>query len=397
MGFFDLVPLAPPDPILGLTSAFLSDKRALKVNLGVGLYKETNLQTPVLVSVKMAEKILLQEEKSKEYLPISGDELFLEHTGELVFGKTLWSGAKGCISSFQSLGGTGALSIGATFLREVTPGLLYISNPTWQNHKGIFGDARFEVKNYPYYDSITHQLCYEAMLFFLNSLAEESVVVLHAACHNPTGADLNENQWKEIAEICMKKKLIPFFDSAYQGFGRSLEKDVFAIRYFLEKGLEIVVATSYSKNFSFYGERMGALFIVSASDKVAKAVTSRVKQIIRTRYSNPPMHGAKIIRHILGDAELRGLWQGELEAMRGRIFQMRLQLAQELTKTIQTVDFRYLHERFGMFCFSNLKKAQVDRLIAEYGIYMTSDGRMNVCGLNPDNLDYVVRSIGAIL
>lgn len=379
MSFFEKIPLAPPDPILGLTLAFQEDTRSTKVNLGAGIYKTADLRTPVLSCVKSAESVLLDTEKSKEYLPIEGDHLFIDRIGELIFGDALWEER---IAGFQTVGGTGALKIGGTFLKEEADKPIWLSVPTWPNHRAVFLSCGLKVDHYPYYK------VFEKMIDCLESMQPGSIVVLHASCHNPTGWDLNLEQWKTVLALFKQKKLIPFFDCAYQGFGRGFEEDVEAIRLFAREGLEMLVAVSSAKNFSLYGERVGALFIVAESTKIAEHISSRVKQIIRTTYSSPPMHGAKIVAHILSTSSLRKSWEEELNDMRQRINSLRFSLCERLGE-----EFSHLKSGLGMFAFTGLDKSGVDRLKTEYGIYMPSDGRINVCGLNQDNLDYVVDAI----
>lgn len=393
MSFFQQVPLAPADPILGLTAAFAKDPRPNKVNLGVGLYKGEDLMSPILSCVKSAEKDLMLLEKSKEYAPIEGDYQFIGKIGELVFGSPYWDREYPRIAGFQTVGGTGALRIGASFLRQEIDPPVFISHPTWPNHRGVFQAAGLKVENYPYYDVGRHALRFDLMKEFLLSLPTGSLILLHASCHNPTGCDLNREQWLELAELCQKKGFFPFFDCAYQGFGKGLIEDVQSIRLFAEKGIEMAVAFSLSKNFSLYGERVGALFILTDSSETAQKVTSRVKQVIRTLYSNPPIHGARIAAHVLSTPELRALWERQLREMCERIRSMRHQLVVRLKEKSHSNEFNHLEDCNGMFCYSGLTPDQVVRIIADYGVYMTNDGRINVCGLNRENLDYVAESI----
>ena len=397
MSFFDRVPLAPPDSILGLTATFLKDPRKNKVNLGVGLYKTEDLRTPVLESVKAAEEALLKSENTKEYLPIDGDPLFLEKMGELVFGEAKWSKEKERIAAAQTVGGTCALKIGGAFLKEEAESPIWISTPTWPNHRSIFLSCGLAIENYNYYDAKSHRVDFNKMVACFEKLPEKTIVLLHASCHNPTGCDLSLDEWKTLCHLFKAKKLIPFFDFAYQGFGRGLSEDAEAVHYFLNQGVEMLVAVSSAKNFSLYGERAGCLFIVSESAKIAEHILSRVKQIIRTIYSNPPMHGAKIIAHILSTPFLRKKWEGELDEMRTRINQMRASLFERLEAQGKGEAFSQISRGRGMFGFTGLSKTQVERMIAEYGIYMTTDGRINVCGLNMSNVDYVVDAILAVI
>jgi aspartate/tyrosine/aromatic aminotransferase len=396
MGFFGHVGLAPPDSILGLTDAFQKDKRKNKINLGVGLYKSERLNTPVLASVKMAEKKLLDDEETKEYLSIEGDTQYLEHMGMLVFGKEKWIQEKNRIASFQTVGGTGALKMGGVFLKEELPNPVWISNPTWLNHRGIFLSCGLPVQYYPYYRT-DHQLDFQQMLACFEEVPDRSIIILHASCHNPTGCDLSLNQWVQLGDLFQRKKLVPFFDLAYQGLGRSLDDDAEAIRYFLCQGIEMLIAVSNAKNFALYGERAGCLFIVSQSQSIAEHILSRVKQVIRTTYSNPPMHGAKIVAQILSVPSLRKAWEQELQEMRERIIQTREGLFQSLAEQGKVHEFEHLTRGRGMFCFTGLKKEQVERMISDHGIYMTMDGRINVCGLNQSNMNDFVQALVSVM
>lgn len=393
MSFFDRVPLAPPDPILGLTAAYNADPRREKVNLGVGLYKDEDLRTEALSCVKDSEHFLLGSEKNKEYLPIEGLGVFIEKIGEMIFGESFWKNEKGRIAGCQTVGGTGALKIAGTFIKEELPHPVLVPVPTWPNHVGLLKACQLTVECYPYYDNQKHVVQFDNMVGFLEKLSKGSIVVLHACCHNPTGIDPSLREWELLADMFQKKKLIPFFDCAYQGFGEGVVEDVKAIRLFAERGLEMVVAFSASKNFSLYGERVGALYIVNEHPQTAQHVLSRLKQMIRTTYSNPPIHGAAIVAHILSSAQLSAKWQQELDGMRGRIVRMRKEFAKRLISKVSRWDFSHLSRGLGMFCFSGLGKEHVDRLIAEYGIYLPADGRINLCGLNEKNLDYVVNAI----
>jgi aspartate/tyrosine/aromatic aminotransferase len=395
MSFFKRVPLAPPDPILGLVAAFQSDLRKDKVNLGVGVYKTEELQTPVLESVKLAEAFLLKTQENKEYLPIDGDKGYLEQMGALVFGEQLWSREKERIASFQTVGGTGALKIGGTFLKEEVESSVWVSTPTWPNHRGVFSHCGLKVEEYPYYSTKSHTIVFDQMVQSLEKLPAGAILLLHPSCHNPTGCDLSLEEWKEVCQLCKQKKLLPFFDLAYQGFGTGLDEDVAAIRLFLENGLEMLVAVSNAKNFSLYAERVGGLFIVSDSGATSEKITSRVKQMIRVNYSNPPMHGAKIIAHILGTTSLRKQWETELDQMRERIVGMRQLLSKSLQKKTTPIDFSQIDKGKGMFTFTGLNPSQVDRMREEYGIYMPRDGRINVCGLD-HNLGLVVDAIATV-
>ncbi len=397
MVFFGKVPLIPPDPIFGLTTAFQADPREQKVNLGVGIYKNDDLATPVLSSVKQAEADLLKDEMSKEYLPIQGDQRFIDQVGRLVFGADLWGAESKRVAGFQTPGGAAALCIGGAFLKKEIGSSLFLPDPTWPNHQNIFKALGFDVGGYPYYDFEHHRVSFERMLSYCHGLPSQSVIVLHASCHNPTGLDPSAQQWDELAELCVKKQLLPFFDCAYQGLGKGLDHDAASIRIFAKKQIEMLVAVSQSKNFSLYGERVGALYIAAQSSQAATHVASRVKQLIRAYYSNPPMHGAKIVARILQDPSLKVLWEQELEGMRKRIQAMRECFVEALAHHACNRDLSYMKLGSGMFCFTGLTQLQVERARQEFGIYMTSDGRMNLCGLNSGNLEYVVRSLAVII
>lgn len=394
MDFFEQVSLASPDPIFGLQTAFLADKRPEKVNLSVGVYKTEELKTPVMRAVKQTEAHLLNQEKTKEYLPIEGDRDYLEKVGMLVFGSAFWSSSSARISSAQTVGGVGALRLGGDFVKQEKIGeAIYLSDPTWPNHKGVFLRTGLKVEHYPYYDTKKQSLDFDALVTFLKKLPPRAVVLLHTCCHNPTGKDLEEEQWKTLSTLFLERRLVPFFDTAYQGFGLGLEEDAFPLRLFAQEGHEMLVAISFSKNFSLYAERVGALFVISQSHKTAPNVLSRLKTIIRTTYSNPPLHGAKVVSTILGSAPLRKEWEDELLSMRKRIEEMRYALCEALKKKTKGKSFDFLRQRSGLFSFTGLSSTQVERMIKEFAIYMTSDGRINVCGLNWDNLDYVVDSL----
>ncbi|MBS0620365.1 MAG: aspartate/tyrosine/aromatic aminotransferase [Verrucomicrobia bacterium] len=390
MSHFERVPLAPPDPIFGMTTAFLKDPRPGKVNLGVGLYKGEDLKTPVLDAVKAAETALFSEEKSKDYLPIEGDPLYLEQIGALLFGEVLWKQERGRIAAIQSIGGTGALHAGGAFLSEEAKAPIYISNPTWPNHRGVFTSCGLPIFDYPYYDA--QGFAFDKFHAFLNELKEGSIVLLHGACHNPTGCDPTLEEWKSLSALFVKKRLIPFFDTAYLGLGEGIEKDRQPLVHFLESGLEMLVAISNAKNFSLYGERVGALFVVTASQK--EQVTSRLKQIARVRYSNPPMHGAKIVAKILSVPALRHLWERELTTMRERIQAMRGALFSKLQE--KGIDLPLLQNGKGMFSYCGLTPAEVEQITLDYGIYLSKEGRINVCGLSHANLDYVAHAMCAV-
>lgn len=392
MGKFAHVPLAPVDPILGLTAAFRQDPRPHKVNLGVGIFKNEHLQTPLLTAVKQAEQMIWQQERHKEYLPIEGDPLYLEQIGRLVFGDAVWEREKERIVAVQTPGGTGALYVGARFLAEEIKGIVCISNPTWPNHRGVFSHASLSVHEYPYYEK--GRLSFDKMVQALSALPPLSTPLLHACCHNPTGLDLSCVQWDEILHVVERGGLLPFFDMAYQGLGEGWREDALAIDKYMKRGKEMLVAVSNAKNFSLYSERVGALFIVCSSSKEREHVLSRVKQIIRVCYSNPPSHGAKVVAQVLENRVLRAQFEAELQGMRGRLSAMRHLLAQALGTFYPCEQVK---AGKGMFAVLGLSAVQVKQIVEEEAIYMPSDGRINVCGLTPHNLPIVMSAIKKVL
>jgi aspartate aminotransferase len=391
--FFHHVAAALQDPIFGLTAAFDADPRPEKINLSVGQYRDDQLATPVLESVKLAETFLLRDEQSKEYLPIAGDSSFLNRVGSLVFGDFFWTAEGKRICSVQALGGTGALRLGGEFLKQEVGERIAISDPTWPNHRGVFSRCGMVVEAYPYYDMRKNVQDFERMYQYLKNLTPGTIVVFQPCCHNPTGADLTLDQWKELLKLFKENGLLPFFDFAYQGFGRSIEEDPQAIRLFAKEGMEMLVACSQSKNFGLYSERVGALFVVTESQKTAESVGTKLKTIARTNYSNPPRHGAAIVAHILSTPVLKQMWQKEVEGMNRRIEKLRARFVEELVSRSRKRDYRYLAHRAGMFCFTGLQKEEVERLQREFAIYMPLDGRINIAGLSDQNLSSVVDAL----
>jgi aspartate aminotransferase len=391
--FFERVAEAPTDAIFHLATAFMTDPRPHKVNLSVGIYRDENLQTPVLKTVKSAEKYLLAQETTKEYLPISGDPLFIEETGRLIFGDTYHER----ICGMQVPGGTGGLRVGADFVKQEVSDIIAIPDPTWPNHPGIFKQSGFKIHPFSYYDLKKQQLDTHSIFEMLKTVPAQSTVLFHACCHNPTGADLSMDEWEKVAGIMKERELLPFFDFAYQGFGEGIEEDARVIRLFVKKSLECVVASSYSKNFGLYSERVGALFVAVQSESAAKHVLSKLKIIARTSYSNPPKHGAAIVGHILSNAELKKEWTKEVDGMRHRLELLRKKFVEALQAGQKKRDFSYLLNRVGMFCFLGLEKEKVVKLREEYGIYMADGGRMNLAGLSQQNFNYVIQSMIAVL
>ncbi len=387
--FEDLTP-APPDPILGLTEAFKADPRPEKVNLGVGVYQNAEGRTPVLEAVKAAEAVLLAGEKTKNYFPIAGEPEFGKLVEQFLFAPREVAHAR----TAQAPGGTGALRIAADFLAEISrERAVWATDPTWPNHRGVFGAAGLAVKSLPYYDAALRSVGFERYAEALEQVPAGDAVVLHLCCHNPSGADLTPDQWAVVAGIAARRGWLPLFDAAYIGFAEGLETDRSALLPFLDAGLELFIAVSFSKNFGLYRERAGALTLVAASAKGADAAFSRVKRVIRAAYSNPPGHAGSIVRTILEDSLLRDVWRRELTEMRGRIHAMREALSAGLARRVSDRDFSFIVRQHGMFSYSGLNADQVAWLRTERAIYMTADGRINIAGLTPANLDYVCDAI----
>ena len=395
---FSQVSQAPADPILGLTDAFKADPRAHKVNLGVGIYKDEAGQTPVLTSVKKAEAKLLEVEKSKNYLGIEGVEAYNKVVQTLLFGENCSLVTNNRVVTAQAPGGTGALRIAAEFLStNTTSKTIWVSNPTWANHQNIFETAGLTVKQYQYYVAETHDMDFDAMVADLSEAAQGDIVLLHGCCHNPTGIDLNIEQWKVIAQLCLEQELLPLFDFAYQGFGTGIEEDAQGLRAVAAVVPELLVANSFSKNFGLYNERIGAVTLVAQDQATAARSFSQIKRTIRANYSNPPAHGGLIVSTILTDADLRQEWESELTAMRVRIGEMRLLFVESLKAEGVTQDFSFISRQNGMFSFSGLSKEQVNRLREEFAIYIVGSGRISVAGLTKDNMPSVCRAIAQVL
>lgn len=395
MTLFSSVELAPRDPILGLNEAFGGDTRTDKVNLGVGVYYDANGHVPLLRAVREAEKARLEAQLPRGYLPIDGIALYDSAVQKLLFGEASPLLAERRVVTAQALGGTGALKVGADFLKRLDPSVpVAISNPSWENHRALFEGAGFEVVDYPYYDAATHGVDVDAMLAGLASLPKGAIVVLHACCHNPTGVDLTPADWTRVIATVQAQGLVPFLDIAYQGFGDGIESDALAVRLFAEAGVAFFVASSFSKSFSLYGERVGALSIVTGSHDEALRVQSQVKRVIRTNYSNPPTHGAAVVSAVLNHDALRAQWEAELGEMRERIRAMRRGLVERLARH---GDFGFIEAQRGMFSYSGLSSAQVDRLRTEFGIYAVGTGRICVAALNEGNLDRVAAAIAQVV
>jgi aromatic-amino-acid transaminase len=395
---FATVELAPRDPILGLTEQFNADANPAKVNLGVGVYFDDQGKLPVLQCVAAAEKQLLQAPKAKGYLPIDGIAAYDKAVQGLVFGADSAAVAQGRVATTQALGGTGGLKLGADFLKRLSPGAkVLISDPSWENHRALFTNAGFEVQTYPYYDAATRGVRFDAMLAALNAAAAGTIVVLHACCHNPTGCDITPAQWAQVVRAVKARGLTAFLDMAYQGFGEGLAEDGAVIGQFLASGVSFLVSTSFSKSFSLYGERVGALSVVCADRDEAARVLSQLKIVIRTNYSNPPTFGAEVVSTVLTTPALRAQWEGELAGMRERIRAMRRALVDKLQAAGVKGDLSYITRQKGMFSYSGLSKAQMQRLRDEFGVYGVDSGRICVAALNSRNLDAVVAALVKVM
>ena len=398
MSILSSLPLAPRDPILGLTEAFLADGRAEKVNLGVGVYLGADGRIPLLDCVRTAEAALAQAPAARGYLPIDGLPAYTKSVRELVFGADAEPVASGRVVTVQGLGGTGALKIGAEFLKLTSASrTVLVSDPSWENHLALFTRAGFEVGSYRYYAPELGGIDAEGMLADLRAAAPGTVVVLHACCHNPTGYDLAEAEWAQVAEVVVERGLVPFLDLAYQGFAAGIEPDGAVIAHFAALGVPMLVASSFSKSFSLYGERVGGLSVVAADAAEAARVLSQLKVTIRTTYSSPPTHGAAVVAKVLGDAELRALWASELEGMRLRIRGMRTALVEALAAAGASRDFGFVGQQVGMFSYCGLGAAQMHELRDAHGVYGTDAGRICVAALNPGNVERVARAIASVL
>lgn len=398
MSLFAAVEMAPRDPILGLNEQFAADPRPEKVNLGVGVYYDDDGKLPLLQCVRQAEARLMEKPAPRGYLPIDGMPAYDQAVKALVFGADSDVVRSGRVATVQALGGTGGLKIGADFLKKLNPAAkVLISDPSWENHRALFANAGFAVDTYAYYDATARGVNVEGMLASLRAAAPGTIVVLHACCHNPTGYDLTPEQWDAVVAVVRQQGLVPFLDMAYQGFGHGIAEDGAAVRKFVDAGLDVFVATSFSKSFSLYGERVGALSVVCASKDEAERVLSQLKIVVRTNYSNPPTHGAAVVATVLDTPELRALWEQELAGMRTRIKAMREQLVQGLKDAGVTQDMSFITRQIGMFSYSGLTKEQMQRLRSDFGVYGTDTGRMCVAALNSRNIGYVCRAIASVL
>ena len=392
------VELAPRDPILGVAELFVADTKANKVNLSMGVYCDDIGKVPILECVKRAEQKLVAAAQPKSYLPIDGLAWYNHAARHMLFGAEHRAVRENRVVTVQALGGTGGLKVGADFLRKLNPQTeVWISDPSWENHRALFESAGFKVNAYPYYDAETHGIRIDAMLDTLRKLPRGTIVVLHACCHNPTGVDPTPQQWQQIREVVKQAELVPFLDSAYQGFAESLDADAAEVRRFADDFAFMLVSSSFSKSLSLYGERIGALSIVTGSTDEAARVLSQVKRVIRTNYSSPATYGGLLAANVLTDPELRKQWDTELGAMRDRIKLMRRQLIEKIRALRADFDMSYVIEQRGMFSYSGLTKEQVRRLRDEYSIYALDSGRVCVAALNSRNIDYVAKAIASVL
>ncbi len=392
------VEMAPKDPILGVTEAFNADTHPHKVNLGVGVYCDDSGKVPVLESVRRAEQKLAESPLPRNYLPIDGLQAYDRAVQNLLFGADSEAVRKGRIVTVQALGGTGGLKLGGDLLRRVNPDAqLWISDPSWENHRAVFEYAGFTVNTYPYYDAPTHGVNFGGMIDALQKLPAGSIAVLHACCHNPTGVDLSPQQWEKVIEVVNARGLMPFLDIAYQGLAESIDADAAAVRRFTAACPVVFVSSSFSKSLSLYGERVGALSIVTENAEEAARTLSQLKRVIRTNYSNPPTHGSQTVAMVLTTPELRSLWEKELGQMRDRIKTMRRELVGKIRAIRSDFDFSFVIQQHGMFSYSGLTREQVQRLREEFSIYAIDSGRICVAALNSHNIDYVAKAIARVL
>ena len=397
MSLFSAVEMAPRDPILGLNEQFAADTNPNKVNLGVGVYFDDNGKLPLLQCVQAAEKTMMDKPSARGYLPIDGIAAYDAAVKSLVFGSDSEPVKSGRVATVQAIGGTGGLKIGADFLKRLNPAAtVLISDPSWENHRALFTNAGFTVETYPYYDAAKRGVNVDGMLTALNTAPAGTIVVLHACCHNPTGYDITPAQWAQVVAAVKARGLVAFLDMAYQGFGDGIAEDGAVVAQFLDAGLDFFVATSFSKSFSLYGERVGALSVVCASKEEMTRVLSQLKIVIRTNYSNPPTHGAQIVATVLTTPALRSMWEEELAGMRVRIKEMRALLQSKLVAAGTKQDVSFITRQKGMFSYTGLAKPQMERLRNEFGIYGVDSGRICVAALNHGNIDAVVKAIGLV-
>lgn len=395
---FDTLQMAPPDAILGLSEAFKKDTNPAKINLAVGVFKDARGSTPILACVKEAERRLVERETTKGYLPIDGDAGYALDVQRLLLGAEHEIVTSGRAATVHTPGGTGALRVAGDFLHQCYPGAsIWVSKPTWANHAGVFNAAGLQVKSYRYFDAANNALDLTSMLEDLQQAPAGDVVLLHGCCHNPSGIDPTGEQWQQIATLVAERKLLPLVDLAYQGFGDGLRQDVTGLLALCGPGQELIVCSSFSKNFGLYNERVGALTVIAADAALAATALSQVKSAVRANYSNPPAHGAAVVATILNDPELRAGWEQELAAMRDRINAMRRLLVERLAAAGAKRDFSFIQQQRGMFSFSGLTPLQVDRLRTEYAIYIVGSGRINVAAVSEENVDRLAQAIVTVL
>ncbi|MDP3702337.1 MAG: amino acid aminotransferase [Hylemonella sp.] len=398
MSMFSAVEMAPRDPILGLNEQFNADTNPAKVNLGVGVYFDDNGKLPLLQCVQAAEKAMMDKPTARGYLPIDGIAAYDAAVKTLVFGADSEPVKSGRVATVQGIGGTGGLKIGADFLKKLNPtAKVLISDPSWENHRALFTSAGFTVESYRYYDAAKRGVDFAGMLADIQAAPAGTIILLHACCHNPTGYDITAAQWDQVIAAIKSKNLVAFLDMAYQGFGHGITEDGAVIAKFVAAGLDFFVSTSFSKSFSLYGERVGALSVLCASKEEADRVLSQLKIVIRTNYSNPPTHGGAVVAAVLNNPELRALWEKELGEMRMRIKAMRQKLVDGLKAAGVKQDMSFITTQIGMFSYSGLSKDQMVRLRSEFGIYGTDTGRMCVAALNSKNIDYVCQAIAKVM
>lgn len=397
MSVFENLQALEEDSILKLAGLYHADKRDHKVSLGIGVYRDANSRPHILKSVKQAETFLTKNTVSKEYLPGNGEKTYLEAICELLIGPDLFSKFFERMAWCQTIGGTGALHLGAIFFAKCIPKTIYIPRPTWSNHIAIFENVGYDVKFYDYYDTSIHELTLDKLLAELHEAKPKSLVILHTCCHNPSGQDLSQGDWKKIAAVCKEKQLIAFFDCAYQGFAKHLHEDAWPIQYFLQQGLEFAVAYSFSKNFGLYGDRVGALGIHCADAHEKPILETHFRHLVRREYSSPPMQGSLIVQTILTHPELKKLWIEELQSMKKRVDDMRQLFVSAFHCQTDKWNYEFVRKQKGMFSLLGLTAKQVNFLIQNYAIYLPANGRINFAGLTSENIDYVIESLIAVL
>ena len=395
--FESLQPL-PPDPILGLNAAFKADDNPNKVDLGIGVYKDEKGNTPVMRAVKEAEKLILNSQLTKAYVGPKGALAYNEAVAELILGATLKAGLGGRRSTMQTPGGGGGLRIAAEFIARASSGAtIWVSDPTWANHKPLIGSSGLKFKSYPYYNYETHSVDFDNMIAALANVPKGDVVLLHGCCHNPSGADLAPNQWRAIRDLAQEQNFTIFIDLAYQGMGDGLEEDVIGVRLLAESLPELIIVSSCSKNFGLYRERTGAITLICQNEGAANAASTLIAAAARSNYSMPPDHGAAVVQLIREESSLNSMWEEELKEIRNRINGLRITFANRLTESGAQRDFSFIQKEKGMFSFLGITKSQIDKLISEYAIYLVDSSRINVASINDDNIDYVTKSIIEVL